>query len=174
MGANPRPLPHSTPPRLISQHPPACVPTWCAVGCWAKPITPSISSSILRSLALTPICRWWWWRRLMWPWALAHTQPSRCSGHYSRGQWPPSQPRPDYRCPEYAGLSGMRIRGSSSGGFPKKQYSMDLWNDYVDSEIDASLLGLPTESDWILHAPGRSTATWFPTPLPIPLPKPWA
>ena len=62
--------------------------------------------------------------------------------------------------PEHIGLAGMRIRGSSSGGFPKKQYKVELWNDYLSTQalnqtVNVSLLGMPAEADWILYAPGR-------------------
>lgn len=46
------------------------------------------------------------------------------------------------------------IRGSSSSGFPKKQYKMELV-DNVNVERGLNLLGLGEESDWILYAPGR-------------------
>ena len=55
--------------------------------------------------------------------------------------------------PSYIGPMGYKIRGSSSADFPLKQYSMELW-DSNQEDFDASLLGLPAESDWILYAPG--------------------
>ena len=55
---------------------------------------------------------------------------------------------------EYAGNAGFTIRGSSSSGFPKKQYKMVL-SDAEQNQISENLLGLGRESDWILYAPGR-------------------
>lgn len=53
---------------------------------------------------------------------------------------------------EYDGLINIERRGSSSQGFPKKQYALETQN--IDgSSLDVSLLGLPNENDWILHAP---------------------
>ena len=52
----------------------------------------------------------------------------------------------------YDGKIGIEIRGSSSQMFPKKQYGVELWDD-AGGGIDASLLGLPEEEDWILFAP---------------------
>jgi len=53
---------------------------------------------------------------------------------------------------DYSGLIGIEIRGQTSQGFPKKQYSLETRD--VDGENDnVSLLGLPEENDWILHGP---------------------
>jgi hypothetical protein len=52
----------------------------------------------------------------------------------------------------YNGKIGIEIRGSSSQMFPKKQYGIELLDENGDG-IDASLLGLPKEEDWILFAP---------------------
>lgn len=52
----------------------------------------------------------------------------------------------------YSGKIGIEIRGSSSQMFPKKQYGLELWDDAGEG-IDASLLGMPEEEDWILFAP---------------------
>jgi hypothetical protein len=52
----------------------------------------------------------------------------------------------------YSGKAGMEIRGSSSTMFDKKNYGIELWKS---TEVDTSfsLMGLPPESDWILHGP---------------------
>lgn len=52
----------------------------------------------------------------------------------------------------YNGKIGIEVRGSTSQQFPKKQYAVSLW-DSTGNEIEQSLLGLPSESDWILFAP---------------------
>lgn len=53
---------------------------------------------------------------------------------------------------DYNGRIGIEIRGSSSQMFPKKQYGIEL-HDAGGLDIDASLLGMPEEEDWILFAP---------------------
>lgn len=52
----------------------------------------------------------------------------------------------------YNGWAGIEYRGSSSAIFPQKSYGFETW-DSSSNTIDASLLGMPTESDWILYAP---------------------
>ncbi|MCB0286914.1 MAG: CotH kinase family protein, partial [Calditrichaeota bacterium] len=52
----------------------------------------------------------------------------------------------------YDGLIGIEIRGSSSQMFPKKQYGFET-RDADGEDLDVELLGMPEESDWILHAP---------------------
>lgn len=51
----------------------------------------------------------------------------------------------------YDGFIGIEIRGSSSQMFPKKSYGIELWDDKGKSK-DASIFGMPEESDWILYA----------------------
>lgn len=53
---------------------------------------------------------------------------------------------------DYEGKIGIEIRGSSSQMFPKKQYGIELRNE-DGTDLNASLLGLPEEEDWILFAP---------------------
>lgn len=54
--------------------------------------------------------------------------------------------------PNYSGYMEIEIRGFSSQRFPKKQYSVDTetWDEEND---DVSLLGMPKEHKWVLHAP---------------------
>jgi len=54
--------------------------------------------------------------------------------------------------PDFTGRGGIKQRGSSSSGFPKKQYALELWDEF-GQDRNASLLGMATESDWILYAP---------------------
>jgi len=63
---------------------------------------------------------------------------------------------------DFAGLGGMHLRGNTSAGFPKKQYKFETWDenredDGVNGAIyrdeNVSLLGLPSESDWVLQGP---------------------
>jgi hypothetical protein len=58
---------------------------------------------------------------------------------------------------DYSGKIGIEIRGSSSQSFPKKQYGIEL-RDAEGNGIDASLLGLPAEEDWVLFAPYNDKA----------------
>ncbi len=48
---------------------------------------------------------------------------------------------------------GLKVRGSSTNGQPKAHYSLELWGNGVDDDYDAEVLGMPPESDWVLHAP---------------------
>ncbi len=52
----------------------------------------------------------------------------------------------------YSGNMGIEIRGSSSQLFPKKSFGFETW-DAEGNDIDASLLEMPEEEDWILHGP---------------------
>ncbi len=51
----------------------------------------------------------------------------------------------------YNGFIGIEYRGSSSQMFPKKSLGIELWDDKNNAK-DASLFGMPEESDWILFA----------------------
>ncbi len=53
---------------------------------------------------------------------------------------------------EYNGKIAIEIRGQSSQMFPMKSYSVDL-KKASGSSLDAPLLGMPKESDWVLYAP---------------------
>ena len=66
--------------------------------------------------------------------------------------------------PGFAGFSGLRIRGSSSSGFPKKQYKLEIWDD-TENDLDANLLGLGKEADWVLYAPGRFDRSMIANPF---------
>jgi hypothetical protein len=54
--------------------------------------------------------------------------------------------------PNFSGRAAINVRGQTSAGFPKKQYHMELW-DEANQDRDASLLGMPADSDWVLYAP---------------------
>jgi CotH kinase protein/Secretion system C-terminal sorting domain len=53
--------------------------------------------------------------------------------------------------PHYDGFAGIEYRGSSSQQFQKKGLGIELWNEKSES-VEAPLLGMPKESDWILFA----------------------
>jgi hypothetical protein len=52
---------------------------------------------------------------------------------------------------DYDGKIGIEVRGQSSQMFPKKSYALEL-RSRTNSDTSASLLGMPAEEDWILHA----------------------
>jgi CotH kinase protein/Concanavalin A-like lectin/glucanases superfamily/Secretion system C-terminal sorting domain len=52
----------------------------------------------------------------------------------------------------YNGRISIEIRGATSQSFPKKQYSFET-QDSTGENNNVSLLGMPDENDWILHAP---------------------
>ena len=53
---------------------------------------------------------------------------------------------------DYNGRISIELRGQSSMGFPKKSYSFET-QDSLGENYNVSLLGMPTENDWILYAP---------------------
>jgi len=53
---------------------------------------------------------------------------------------------------DFIGSLSIKIRGKSSQGFPKKQYSVEII-DEMGNDLNVSLLGMPSEADWILAAP---------------------
>ena len=53
---------------------------------------------------------------------------------------------------EYDGRISIEIRGSSSRSFPKKSYSIETQTD-SGTNNNVPLLGMPSENDWVLHAP---------------------
>jgi hypothetical protein len=52
----------------------------------------------------------------------------------------------------YNGLAGIEYRGSSSMMFPKRNFGFELWTPEGE-DTAYSLLGMPPESDWVLHGP---------------------
>lgn len=66
-------------------------------------------------------------------------------------------PGPDGRTrlevPDQDLRAGLKVRGSSSAGYPKKPYGLELWSEQDDEDQAAELLGMPAESDWVLLAP---------------------
>ena len=55
-------------------------------------------------------------------------------------------------CNNYNGWAGIEYRGSSSATFPQKSYGFETWDSSANT-INVSLLGMPSENDWILYAP---------------------
>ncbi len=54
--------------------------------------------------------------------------------------------------PEFQGNCQIEIRGQSSTGFPKLGYNLEI-NDANGNDLEVPLLGLPSESDWVLYNP---------------------
>lgn len=52
---------------------------------------------------------------------------------------------------DFNGRIGIELRGNSSQTFPKKSYGLELQDDFGEDQ-SAPLLGMPSESDWILSA----------------------
>jgi hypothetical protein len=50
---------------------------------------------------------------------------------------------------DFQGRCGTHLRGETSAGFPQKPYAWELW-DNQDGDKDASILGMPADSDWVL------------------------
>jgi len=48
---------------------------------------------------------------------------------------------------------GIHVRGVTSRNFPKKQYAIELRADDDDRDSDQPMLGLPSNSDWVLSDP---------------------
>ena len=53
---------------------------------------------------------------------------------------------------DFQGRGGTHVRGDSSSGFAQKSYAWETWNNY-DTDKDASILGMPADSDWALYGP---------------------
>ncbi len=53
---------------------------------------------------------------------------------------------------DFVGSTAIKTRGSSSLGFPKKNYALEV-RDGRGQDRDVSILDMPSESDWILHGP---------------------
>jgi hypothetical protein len=52
-----------------------------------------------------------------------------------------------------SGRAGLRVRGSSTAGYAKHPYRLELWDDLDDEDRDDQLLGMPSDGDWVLAAP---------------------
>jgi hypothetical protein len=53
---------------------------------------------------------------------------------------------------EYNGVIGIEMRGYSSQNWPKKPYGFETRTETGENN-NVSLLGMPSENDWVLHAP---------------------
>ena len=65
---------------------------------------------------------------------------------------------------DYLGRGGVRRRGSSTGAQAKPQLAFETWGPSGtdrDDDFDTRLLGLSSESDWVLHAPFGGDPTFM-------------
>ncbi len=60
--------------------------------------------------------------------------------------------KPTDSCNVYYGPVEIEVRGQSSAYFPKRSYDFDF-RDEFDEDTNIALLGMPSESDWILFGP---------------------
>jgi len=65
----------------------------------------------------------------------------------------PSEGRTRFnQAPTISTRSGIKVRGSSTSGRPKPSMSMEAWDEF-DQNKNIALLGMPSESDWVLWGP---------------------
>ncbi len=53
----------------------------------------------------------------------------------------------------YNNFVGIEVCGNSSQFYPQKQYAIELRDSVSGKDLDAPLLGMPEEEDWVLCAP---------------------
>lgn len=53
----------------------------------------------------------------------------------------------------YNNFIAIEIRGNSSQFYPQKQYGIELRDSMTGEDLDAGLMGMPAEEDWVLYAP---------------------
>lgn len=53
----------------------------------------------------------------------------------------------------YNNFIAIEIRGNSSQFYPQKQYGIELRDSSTGDDLDAPIMGMPAEEDWILYAP---------------------
>lgn len=71
-------------------------------------------------------------------------------GIIDNGKGKPNLPRDPFN--DFDGHISIEIRGESSQRFPKKSFTIET-KDEKGKDLEASLLGMPAETDWILYAP---------------------
>lgn len=54
---------------------------------------------------------------------------------------------------QYNNFIAIEIRGNSSQFYPQKQYGIELRDSLSGDDLDAPLMGMPAEEDWVLYAP---------------------
>ena len=54
--------------------------------------------------------------------------------------------------PDQVLRGGTHVRGQSSSGQPERPYALEFWKEDADEDRNEPLLGLPSDSDWILQS----------------------
>ena len=54
--------------------------------------------------------------------------------------------------PDQVLRGGTHVRGQSSSGQPERPYALEFWKEDEDEDRNAPLLGMPSDSDWILQS----------------------
>jgi hypothetical protein len=58
-----------------------------------------------------------------------------------------------------AGRIGWRVRGRTSREADQRSYSVELWGTTDSDDLPLPVLGLPAQSDWVLHGPYKIDAS---------------
>lgn len=66
--------------------------------------------------------------------------------------------------PQLVSRAGINLRGSSTQGFPKSSWAVELWDEF-NNDAEKSFLGLPAESDWVLYAPNAFDLSLMHNPI---------
>lgn len=53
----------------------------------------------------------------------------------------------------YNNYIGIELRGNSSQGYPQQQYGFETKDSVTSDNLDATLLDMPADNDWVLYAP---------------------
>jgi len=66
--------------------------------------------------------------------------------------------------PQMIKRAGVNLRGSSTQGFPKPSFAVELWDEFNEDE-EESVAGLPKESDWVLYSPNQFDLSMMHNPI---------
>jgi len=66
--------------------------------------------------------------------------------------------------PDVTTRIGLNIRGSSTQGLAKKSFAVETWDEY-NEDLNVGVLGMPSESDWVLYAPNYFDKSLIHNPL---------
>ena len=66
--------------------------------------------------------------------------------------------------PQLVTRAGINLRGSSTQGYPKSSWAVELWDEF-NNDVEKSFLGLPQESDWVLYAPNAFDLSLMHNPI---------
>ena len=66
--------------------------------------------------------------------------------------------------PTISTRSGIKRRGSSTGGQAKPNLAVEAWDEY-NRDVDISPFGMPAEADWVLYAPLNFDPSFMNNPL---------